>query len=149
MPARERNGARTHEKAGSLRAKNKFAPTPRRSPQAEVDQIADEMGVGEGLGKLEALLAAQPELPDGSRLPLTSASEARDLIAAAALPAKRQHSLALKQALAEIEAENADLQRAYLEAQPALQAASAEIAACKAKVEATATHCERWRMAHA
>ena len=36
--------------------------------QAEFDQIFGEMGVGDSLGKLDALLVRQPELPDGSRL---------------------------------------------------------------------------------
>jgi hypothetical protein len=83
------------------------------------------------------------------RSPLTSAPEARDLIAEATLPARRQHKLALQQALREVEAENASLQEQYLAAQPALQAASAEIAACKNLVEQTATRCEQWRAAHA
>ena len=67
------------------------------------------------------------------------------MIAAAALPAKRQHKLALERALREVEEENASLQSQYLAAQPALQAASAEIQACKALVEKTATKCEQWR----
>ena len=71
------------------------------------------------------------------------------MIAEAALPAKRQHKLALQQALREVEEENASLQQQYLAAQPALQAASAEIAACKALVEETASRCERWRAEHA
>ena len=71
------------------------------------------------------------------------------MIAEAKLPAKRQHNAALQQALREIEDENASLQEQYLAVQPALQAASAEIAACKAKVEQTANQCERWRAAHA
>ena len=37
----------------------------------------------------------------------------RDMIAAAALPAKRQHKLALEQALREVEEENASLQSQY------------------------------------
>lgn len=117
----------------------------RENAMAEFDQIFGEMGVGESLGKLDSLLAAQPVLPDGTRLPLTSTSEARDLTAAATLPAKRQHKLALEQALREVEEENASLQTQYLAAQPALQAASAEIAACKAKVEQSAMQCELWR----
>ena len=36
--------------------------------QAEFDQIIGEMGVSDSLDKLDALLAAQPELPDGTRL---------------------------------------------------------------------------------
>ena len=71
------------------------------------------------------------------------------MIAEAALPAKRAHKLALEQALREVDEENASLQQQYLEVQPALQAASAEIAACKAMVEQTATQCERWRATHA
>ena len=71
------------------------------------------------------------------------------MIAEAALPAKRQHKLALEQALRDVEEENASLQAQYLAAQPALQAASAEIAACKAMVEQTAMRCEQWRAAHA
>ena len=81
--------------------------------------------------------------------PLTSTSEANDMIAEASLPAKRQHKLALQRALREVEEENTSLQAQYLEAQPALQAASAEIAACKALVEQTATRCEQWRAVHA
>ena len=38
------------------------------APQAEFDEIFSELGVGASLGKLDALLAAQPELPNGSRL---------------------------------------------------------------------------------
>ena len=67
------------------------------------------------------------------------------MIAEATLPAKRQHKAALQKALREVEEENASLQEQYLAAQPALQAASAEIAACKALVEKTATKCEEWR----
>ena len=84
-----------------------------------------------------------------ARSPLTSTSEAHDMIAEATLPAKRQHKLALQRALREVEEENTSLQAQYLEAQPALQAASAEIAACKALVEQTATRCEQWRAVHA
>ena len=71
------------------------------------------------------------------------------MIADATLPAKRQHKLELQRAIAQLDAENAGLQAKYLEMQPSLQAASAEIAACKAVVEQTATNCERWRAAHA
>ena len=81
--------------------------------------------------------------------PLTSETEAADLIAAASLPSKRKHKAALEDALREIEQENANLQAQYLAAQPALQAASAEIAACKALVEKTATSCEQWRAQNA
>ena len=56
---------------------------------------------------------------------------------------------ALLQALREVESENASLQEQYLAVQPALQAASAEIAQCKKLVEQTATRCERWRATHA
>ena len=92
--------------------------------------------------------ACDPFLPR-ARSPLTSETEASDLIAAATLPTKRQHKAQLEAALREIEQENASLQEQYLAAQPALQAASAEIAACKALVEKTATSCERWRAANA
>ena len=71
------------------------------------------------------------------------------MIAEATMPAKRAHKLALQQALREVEDENASLQDQYLAAQPALQAASAEIAACKALVEKTATRCERFCASHA
>lgn len=81
--------------------------------------------------------------------PLTSESEASDLIAAATLPSKRQQKAALLQALRDVEQENASLQAQYLEVQPTLTAASAEIASCKALVEKTATTCERWRAANA
>lgn len=74
-----------------------------------------------------------------SHRPLTSLSEANDMIAAATLPTKRQHKLALQQAIRQVEAENAALKEQYLAAQPALQAASAEIAACKALVEKVMT----------
>ena len=110
-------------------------PPPALWEQAEFDAILSEHGVGDSLDKLDALLARQPELPDGSRLPLTSADEARNLIAHATLPAKRQHKLKLEQALREVEEENASLQAQYAAALPELQAASAEIAACKAQVE--------------
>ena len=103
--------------------------------QDEWNAIFSELGVEASLEQLDALVARQPELPDGSRLPLTSLTEARDLIAEAALPTKRQHKLALQEALREVEAENANLQAQYVAALPELQAASAEIAACKALVE--------------
>ena len=48
----------------------------------------------------------------------------------------------------EVEQENASLQEQYLAAQPALVAASAEIAACKALVEKTGMACEQWRAAN-
>ena len=83
-----------------------------------------------------------------ARSPLTSESEAADLIAAATLPTKRQHMAALEAALREVEQENASLQEQYLAAQPALVAASAEIAACKALVEKTGMACEQWRVAN-
>ena len=105
--------------------------------------------MSESLGKIDALIARQPQLPDGSRLPLTSNKEAQAMITEASLPAKRQHKLALQQALREVESENASLQEQYLAVQPALQAASAEIAQCKKLVEQTATRCERWRATHA
>ena len=108
-----------------------FAP----ASQAEFDNFVSEHGTGESLDKLDSLIARQPELPDGTRLPLTSVDEARNLIAQATLPAKRQHKLQLEQALREVEEENAGLQAQYAAALPELQAASAEIAACKAQVE--------------
>ena len=83
-----------------------------------------------------------------ARSPLTSETEASDLIAMATLATKRQHRAALEAALREVQQENASLQEQYIAAQPALQAASAEIAACKALVEKTATSCERWRAAN-
>lgn len=161
--------------------------------QAEFDTIFDEMGVSQGLERLDSLIARQPALPDGSRMcvpmtfaclffashflaqcqpldnrlsssplasrvcmcvcvrarsPLTSETEASDLIAMATLATKRQHRAALEAALREVQQENASLQEQYIAAQPALQAASAEIAACKALVEKTATSCERWRAAN-
>jgi hypothetical protein len=104
-------------------------------PQAEFEAICGELGVDASLEQLEMLLKRQPELPDGTRVPLTSVSEARDLIAEATLPAKRQHKAALQEALRELEEENASLQAQYIAALPGLQAASAEINACKALVE--------------
>ena len=117
--------------------------------QAEFEAIFNETGINTSLGQLDHLVAQQPELPDGSRVPLTSLSEANDMIAAATLPTKRQHKLALEEAIRQVEEENRALQAEYADAQPALQAASAEIAACKALVEKTATACESWRMANA
>ena len=66
--------------------------------------------------------ACDPFLPR-ARSPLTSETEASDLIAAATLPTKRQHKAQLEAALREIEQENASLQEQYLAAQPALQPA--------------------------
>jgi len=121
----------------------------RESTLAEFELLFSEMGAIKSLETLDALLARQPELPDGSRVPLTSLTEAKDMIAAATLPSKRQHKIALQQAIRQVEEENAALQEQYLTAQPALQAASQEIAACKALVEKTASTCERWRATNA
>lgn len=56
----------------------------------------------ESLGRLDTLLAHQPELPDGSRLPLTSRSEAKDMIGEATLSTRRQRKLALEQAIRQV-----------------------------------------------
>lgn len=111
--------------------------------------LFSETGAIKSLEALDALLARQPELADGSRVPLTSLTEAEDMIASATLPAKQQHKLALQQAIWQVEAENESLQQQYLAAQPALATASEEIQACKALVEKTAMACERWRVANA
>lgn len=75
-----------------------------------------------------------PPLPLHSHSPLTSLTEANDLIAAATLPTKRQHKLSLQQAIRQVEGDIHTLQAQYLAVQPALQTASQEIAACKALV---------------
>jgi len=116
---------------------------------AEFDVLFSEVGAVTGLESLDSLVARQPVLADGSRVPLTSATEARDMIAAATLPTKRQHKLAVQQAIRQVEEENASLQQQYLALQPALQAASEEIRACKGLVEKTAATCEQWRATNA
>lgn len=121
----------------------------RANTLAECDVLFGEVGADESLDRLDALVEQQPELPDGTRLPLASAGEATAMIANAAVPAKRAHKLALQQALQQVEAENASLQAQYLAALPELHAASQEIAACKALVEKTATSAEGWRAANA
>ena len=75
--------------------------------------------------------------------------EATAMIAEAAMPAKRGHKAALEQTLRQVEQENAALQEQYMSMVPSLQQASAEIDACKALVEKTATTCESWRASHA
>ena len=117
--------------------------------QAEFEVLFNETGAIKSLEALDALLARQPELADGSRVPLTSVTEAKDMIASAMLPAKQQHKLALQQAIRQVEAENDSLQQQYMAAQPALAAASEEIQACKALIEKTAMTCERWRATNA
>ena len=56
---------------------------------------------------------------------------------------------ALQMALADVEQENGALTAQYMAVMPELQAAAAEIDACKGAVEKTATTCEGWRAAHA
>lgn len=117
--------------------------------QAEFEVLFNETGAIKSLEALDALLARQPELADGSRVPLTSVTEAKDMIATATLPAKQQHKLALQQAIRQVEAENESLQQQYVAVQPVLAAASEEIQACKALIEKTAMTCERWRATNA
>ena len=66
------------------------------------------------------------------------------MVAEAALPSRRQYKLALQQALQQVEEENVALQANHRALQPKLQEASAEITACKERVEQTAVQCERW-----
>ena len=84
---------------------------------------------------MDAAIAKQPQLPDGTRVPLTGATEAQDMIAAATLGPKQAHKEALEAAIREVNEENQSLQAQYEGILPELREASAEIERCKALVE--------------
>lgn len=84
---------------------------------------------------MDAAIAKQPQLPDGTRVPLTGATEAQDMIAAATLGPKQSHKEALEAAIREVNEENQSLQAQYEGILPELREASAEIERCKALVE--------------
>lgn len=79
------------------------------------------------------------------RSPVATEGEAGAVVAKATVPAKLQHKLALEQAIAQVDQENAELQRQYTAQLPRLQEASAEISSCMARMQQTATTCEQWR----
>ena len=68
-------------------------------PQAEFDLIFADLGVDERLDRLEHLLSEQPQLPDGSRTQIVSEMEGPGTIAKASAVVKRQHKVAIMQAL--------------------------------------------------
>ena len=66
---------------------------------------------------------------------MASDGEAEAMVRKATVPAKLQHKHALQQAILQVEQENAELQRQYSEQLPRLQAASADISSCMARMQ--------------
>ena len=115
----------------------------RSNTLVELDQITNELGVDSSLERLDTLVAQQPPLPDGTRCEVATVGEATELVSRASKPAKELRKEQLRQALRQVDEENAALQEQYVEQAAALQAASAQIQACQSQLRQTAQMCEQ------
>lgn len=111
----------------------------------ELEQITSELGVNSSLERLDTLVAQQPHLPDGTRCEVATVGEATELVSRASRPVKQMHKEHLRQMLRQVEEENVALQEQYVEQAAELEAASAQVAACAARLQQTAQMCEQWQ----